>query len=145
MKSSSFLTKSEIHAIESAIKKAEKMTSGEIRVHIEHATEKPPLVRAKEVFLYLNMDLTRQKNGVLFYLAADNRAFAVIGDQGIDSVVPNDFWEETKSLMLHHFKKGAIKDGLIAGIQKVGENLQQYFPYQKNDTNELPDTISFGK
>lgn len=145
MKRISFLTKAEIHAVESAIKKAEKMTSGEIRVHIENTTEKPTLVRAKEVFLYLNMDVTRQKNAVLFYVAADNRTFAVIGDRGIDAVVPDTFWEDTKALVLHHFEKGAIKEGLIASIQKVGENLQHFFPYQKDDTNELPDDISIGK
>jgi uncharacterized membrane protein len=34
---------------------------------------------------------------------------------------------------------------LIEGIGMAGSSLKQYFPYQKDDVNELPDDISFGK
>lgn len=50
-KTEDFLTKEEEQEIVQAIVIAEKNTSGEIRVHIEETSEKPPIERAKEVFL----------------------------------------------------------------------------------------------
>jgi uncharacterized membrane protein len=31
------------------------------------------------------------------------------------------------------------------GIHLVGEKLKEFFPYQEDDINELPDDISMGK
>lgn len=139
-----FFTPAEEEAIVAAIQQAEKNTSGEIRVHIEQHSEKPPLERAQEVFFQLGMNATTARNGVLFYLGTDDRAFAIIGDEGIDKVVEDDFWDCTKDTVIDHFKQTRFADGLVAGILKAGERLKQYFPYAADDKNELPDTISKG-
>lgn len=139
-----FFTPAEEEAIVAAIQQAEKNTSGEIRVHIEQHSEKPPLERAQEVFFLLGMNATAARNGVLFYLGTDDRAFAIIGDEGIDKVVEDDFWDCTKDAVIDHFKQTRFADGLVAGILKAGERLKQYFPYAADDKNELPDTISKG-
>ena len=68
-----FLTAEQEQAIVLAIKSAEKNTSGEIRVHIEKNTEKPPMDRALEVFYFLKMDATELKNGVLIYIAVESK------------------------------------------------------------------------
>jgi uncharacterized membrane protein len=96
------------------------------------------------VFFYLAMDKTALKNAVLFYLALEDKKFAVLGDSGIDKVVPTGFWESTKEILQNHFAKGDYVGGLTQGIHKAGEQLKKYFPYQKNDKNELSDDISFG-
>jgi len=139
-----FLTPADEEAIIDAIKQAEKNTSGEIRVHIENLTEKPPLERAQEVFHVLGMDATIARNGVLFYVGVQSRAFAIIGDEGIDKAVEADFWDCTKDVVLGHFKEQRFKQGLVEGILRAGERLKQYFPYDDDDKNELPDTISRG-
>lgn len=133
----------EKHIIE-AIQKAEKNTSGEIRVHIEQKTKKPALERAKAVFLSLNMHQTKQRNGVLFYVAIQSKQFAIIGDEGINELVPTNFWEEEKKLVSEFFSKNEFEKGLTMGILKVGEKLKEYFPYQTDDSNELSDAISKG-
>lgn len=140
---SDFLTREEEQEIVAAIAAAEKSTSGEIRVHIENHTEKPPLERAQEVFHLLGMDATIARNGVLFYVGVHDHTFAIIGDEGIDKAVENDFWECTKDLVITHFKEKRFKDGLVEGILRAGERLQQYFPYEdKGDENELSNEIS---
>lgn len=128
-----------------AIQRAERATSGEIRVHVEpHCAGGDPVARAIDVFARLQMHQTKQQNGVLFYVAHDDRKFAVIGDAGIDAVVPADFWESTKELLRSHFAKGEYVEGLRRGIERAGEHLKQYFPYDgATDTNELADDISF--
>ncbi|MCF6347266.1 MAG: TPM domain-containing protein [Flavobacteriaceae bacterium] len=137
-----FLTSTQEQEIIEAIRLAEKDTSGEIRVHLEKSTEKDTLERAKEVFYFLKMDETKQQNGVLFYVAVDDKKFSVIGDKGIDEVVPDTFWNSIKDTVLDKFKNNNYTEGLKLGITETGTKLKQYFPYQSDDENELPDTIS---
>jgi len=139
-----FLTQEEEQAVVEAIRLAETATSGEIRVHIEKTTSIDPYERALEVFHQLNMHETQLKNGVLIYVAVKDRAFVICGDQGINDLVPSDFWETTKEIMGAHFKNGNFKQGLIEGIAKAGAQLKTYFPYLEGDTNELSNEISKG-
>ena len=141
-KTEDFLNAADEHEIISAIKEAEKNTSGEIRVHIENHSEKPPLERAQEVFYQLEMDATVARNGVLFYVGVNDHAFAIIGDEGIDKVVEDDFWDCTKDVVISRFKEKRFKDGLVEGILRAGERLKKFFPYTSGDENELSNEIS---
>ena len=127
-----------------AIQLAEARTSGEIRLAVEPHCKGEPLDRAMVYFHRLGMDKTAQHNGVLVYLATEDHQFAIIGDKGIHDRVPSDFWEETKELMLRHFKQGDLVQGLIEGIAHAGEQLHRFFPRQDDDINELPNDITFG-
>ncbi len=138
-------SESEQKRVVEAINAAEMATSGEIRVHIEQfCSESDVLERAKQVFAQLGMHRTELKNGVLFYLATKDRKFAVLGDQGINERVPEDFWNNVRDLMRAHFIKEAFAEGLSKGIEQAGQQLKTYFPRQDNDQNELSDDISFG-
>jgi len=139
-----FLTQEEEQEIVEAIRVAEKNTSGEIRIHLEKTTELDPFDRALEVFNELKMDETQLKNGVLIYLAVKDKTFVICGDQGINEIVANDFWDSTKDIMVTHFKNGNFKQGLIDGILKAGEELKKHFPWSEDDTNELSNEISKG-
>ncbi len=139
-----FLTAEQEQLLIEAIKVSEKNTSGEIRVHIEENTEKPPLDRALEVFHFLKMDTTDLRNGVLIYIAVKSKKFAILGDEGINNKVLENFWHTEKELMLSHFKKGEFSKGIELAILEVGEKLKEFFPYKSKDTNELSDEISKG-
>ncbi len=137
---------SEQERIISSIKEAEMATSGEIRVHIEKTCGKlSAFDRAVEVFLSLKMDQTAARNGVLIYLAVDDHQFAIIGDKGIDDVVPPNFWANTRNVMESHFRDKKFTDGLMQGILAAGHELKVHFPFKKDDTDELSNEISFGK
>ncbi len=131
--------------ITNAIRVAETNTSGEIRVHIENNCAGDVLDRAAYIFEKLEMHKTELRNGVLFYLALEDKKFAILGDAGINQKVADDFWESTKEIVIARFKEGKISDGLSDGIIKAGEQLKAHFPYQEDDVNELSDEISFGK
>ncbi len=141
-KTEDFLTSKQGAKIVEAIRIAEENTSGEIRVHIEEKSENPPIERATEVFNTLKMYETEARNGVLFYINVSGNQFAIIGDEGINKVVPSDFWECTKEVVLKNFTQKKNKKGLVKGIKKAGEQLKHYFPYQSDDTNELSNEIS---
>mgnify|MGYP000855847996 FL=1 len=140
-----FLTTEQEQSIVQTIKTAEKNTSGEIRVHIEKLTEKPPMERALEVFYFLKMDETELRNGVLIYVAVESKKFAILGDKGINDKVPVNFWDMEKEIILSHFSKNENSIGLEKAILQVGEKLKEFFPFHHStDTNELSDEISKG-
>lgn len=131
--------------IEQAIKEAELNTSGEIRVHLESKCSGDPLQRAVYIFNYLKMYRTQARNGVLVYVAVGSRKYAIIGDAGINAVVPDNFWDGIKEQMQQNFAAGNYVDGLVQAIRESGVSLKRYFPYQSDDINEQPDEISFGE
>jgi uncharacterized membrane protein len=140
-----FFSSQEQEDIKQAIMNAELDTSGEIRVHIENSFAGDVLDRAAFVFKQLGMTNTALRNGVLIYLAVKNRRFAIIGDSGIHKVVPENYWTGIKADMLNHFRESRFSDGLIDAITATGYHLKKHFPHQRDDVNELPDDISFGK
>lgn len=140
-----FFTEAQQQQIVEAIRLAELNTSGEIRVHLEAKCEGDAYAHAKTVFEQLGMHNTEQKNGVLIYLAYDDKKFAILGDSGIHEKVSQQFWDHEKELLLSHFKQEEYAEGLCKVIAQAGQKLKIHFPYQDNDTNELSNDISFGK
>ncbi|NPA36037.1 MAG: TPM domain-containing protein [Chlorobi bacterium] len=140
-----FLSEEDKKKIVDAIKEAELNTSGEIRVHIESHCKGNVLDRAAYIFKKLKMHKTAQRNGVLFYLAYKDRKFAILGDAGINSKVPKDFWDKIKENMAAKFKEGKFTEGLAEAIIESGNQLKTHFPYHSDDINELSDDISFGE
>jgi uncharacterized membrane protein len=126
-----------------AIENAERHTSGQLRVCIEKTCSENVLDRAAKYFHQLDMHKTKLRNGVLIYLATVDRKFAIIGDAGINKVVPENFWDDTKEDMLEHFKYGNLVEGIVTGLEIAGKHLQKYFPYHSNGKNELSDDIAF--
>jgi uncharacterized membrane protein len=131
--------------ITDAIEMAEKETSGEIQVHLENHCKGEVLDKAADVFKLLKMHKTELRNGVLIYLAVKDHKFAILGDAGINRVVPDHFWDDIKEEMVKHFKEHQFTEGLCKGIEMVAQQLKTHFPYDPHgDDNELPDEISFG-
>lgn len=138
-----FFSKEQEQEIIKAIRAVEKKTSGEIRVHLQKKCKGDVMEKAKEVFFKLKMHETALRNGVIFFVVPRDHKFALLGDAGLDEVVPDTFWEQTKEELKAYFKRQEFTEGLVYGIQKVGDYLATYFPYQQDDENELPDEISY--
>ncbi|HEY1047677.1 MAG TPA: TPM domain-containing protein [Bacteroidia bacterium] len=138
------MNEAERQMVQAAIKEAELKTSGEIRVHVESTCNSNVIERAVSVFKEINMHLTAERNGVLIYLSIKDQKLAIIGDKGINDVVPDGFWDEIKDSMVANFKNKQFQKGLVEGIHKIGEKLMEYFPFKGDDKNELSNDISFG-
>lgn len=137
------LNREEDRRVVEAIKQAELNTSGEIKVHIENRCKGDVEERSLIVFDKLKLNETKLRNGVLIYIAVKDHKFAILGDEGINKVVEEGFWNDVKDLMAADFKEGHFAEGLEQGIQRCGEKLKVYFPYQSDDINEIPDDISY--
>jgi uncharacterized membrane protein len=146
VKAEDFFSKEEKDNIVEAIGVAERNTSGEIVLHLENSCEGDVLDCAAYIFKKLEMHKTKERNGILFYLAVVDRKFAILGDAGINAVTPQNFWDEITYAMRSYFIEEKFAEGLIIGINMAGEALKKYFPYNaETDVNELSDEISFGK
>lgn len=143
--SQKFFNKEQCSEIEQAIEKAEQNCSGEIRVHIDRHCSDNVLDDAAQTFAALEMHKTELRNGVLFYIAYEDKKYAVIGDVGINMKVPAGFWDDVCEVMGNEFRRGEYVKGLLQGIEKCGRKLKEYFPYKSDDINELPNEVSFGK
>lgn len=130
-----------------AVRAAEQQTSGEIRVFIESRCRyMDALDRAAEIFFNLQMDKTKDRNGVLLYIAIKDRQLAVFGDEGIHNRVGTQYWNNEVNLLVRKFNKENYAEGIRDCVTDIGEALHKHFPYDKNtDKNELPDNIVFGK
>ena len=144
MATSSFLSDQEQASVLAAISDAESHTSGEIRLHLESRCKGDVLDRAAMVFETLAMHKTALRNGVLFYLATEDRKFAILGDGGINAVVAEGFWNEVKDIVIAGLVAGNPAEGLASGIRLAGQQLSNHFPLEANDINELSNDISFG-
>jgi uncharacterized membrane protein len=146
-KKKQFLTSGENDRVVESIRAFEKKTSGEIRVFIE---SRNPLVntieRAQAVFGELQMHQTKERNGVLLYLAVKDREVALLGDVGIHQKVGTAFWEKQVAEMIQLFKQNNLTEGMVKCIEHVGQVLVEKFPHDgTTDQNELSDEIVFGK
>jgi len=131
-----------------AIQAAEKNTSGEIRVFVETSIPKKQdaLQRATEIFFKNKMNETKDRNGVLVYVAVSDKKLAIYGDQQIHEKVGVEFWYQQVQEMTGHFKQAHYVDGMVAVIDAVGHALKDHFPYDRvTDENELSDEIMMGK
>ena len=128
--------------IVAAIGAAERETSGEIRVHIQpKARGGDARYVAERTFERLGMTKTALRNGVLLFIASEERSFVILGDKGIDEKVPPGFWDEIAAKLTIRFRNGEFTDGIVEAITAAGEQLKAYFPRADDDVNELPDDI----
>jgi uncharacterized membrane protein len=145
MRTHKFLRELEHDRIVKAIKDAEMKTSGQIRVFLQRGKfEEDALERAQRKFLQLGMEKTRERNGVLIFVAPRAQKFAVIGDEGVHQKCGEKFWQDLVTRMRQHFLREDFTQALMEAITATGELLASHFPKTGATKNELPDEIVEG-
>jgi uncharacterized membrane protein len=145
MRTKEFLSKLEHERIVQAIREAESKTSGQIRVFIQRGKlDVDPVPVAQKKFVRLAMHNTRDRNGVLIFVAPRAQKFAVIGDQAIHEKCGETFWQRIVDEMGTHFRGEKFTDALIHGIAEVGTVLAAHFPRTSESSNELSDDVIEG-
>jgi uncharacterized membrane protein len=140
-----FLSDDDLEAVARAVAEAERHTSAEIRVHLDHSCDGDPLQRAIRVFERLGMHKTAARHGVLVYISVTDRKLAVIGDRGIHERVGEAYWKGLVAAVRGRMSQQQPRDGLIHAIAEVGRELGRHFPRRPNDKNAHSDDVSFGR
>lgn len=139
-----FLSDKEQDIIVEVIRKAEKNSTGEIRVHISSSQEKNNAEQAYQIFCKYCKGQTKHKNAILIHINFTQRYLTIIGDEGIHQRVKQDFWNEIHDRMTILFASEQYLKGITEGVESVGIELAKYFPISgEKQLNELPDEILF--
>lgn len=142
------LTENDRARITEAIGAAEAATAGEIRVHVEPRLPKEAgsdaVARARRLFDDFGMASTRDRTGVLLYVAWKDRSLAVLGDRGIDAKVGEAYWRGLADGLSTAFRKGRYAAGIVAAVEEVGRRLAEHFPRRDDDRDELPNLVTEG-
>lgn len=140
-----FFTDEQQQQMVAAIQRAEKHTSGEVRVFVESKCNYVDAVdRAREIFFTLKMDKTEDRNAVLLYLAMDDQQLALFADEGIYTRLGKEYWNLEAKKILAAFTKNNYTSGICTIVDDIGKALTEQFPFENDDKNELPDEIIFG-
>lgn len=132
-------TKSDLDKITEATRKAELLTSGEIKVVIRDACKKNLSTKEQALadFIAYGLGNTRDKTGVLILLVMKERQIEVLGDKGINDLVPEGYWDNIITVIRHGFDLHHPREGICEAVGLIGEKLQEIFPRKLDDINEL--------
>ncbi|HVS70358.1 MAG TPA: TPM domain-containing protein [Phycisphaerae bacterium] len=136
-----FLSQLESDQIRAAILRAERNTSGEIRVLIVHEPAPDPVAEAHARFRALRMHKTKRRNAILIFIAPASQTFAVVGDVGVHALCGEEFWHDLRDAMVPHLKARHYTEAIVLAIARAGELLAQHFPPTSDDRDELPDAV----
>ena len=136
--------KHSMRAIEEVIASFEKLHMGELRFAVEAGLDWPELfagvtsrARALQVFSNLGIWDTEHNSGVLIYLLLADRKVEIVVDRGINNRVSPAEWLTICQDMESKFRTGEFEKGVLLGITAITAKLQQHFPAQKHNANEL--------
>jgi uncharacterized membrane protein len=141
MEYQAFMESLDANRVTAAIQRVESSTTGEVRVCVARSEEPDALAAARRAFDALNMQATRDRNGVLLFVAPKSQTFAIVGDEGIDRICGAEFWAGIARDISGDFAAGRPTDALERAIAAVGEVLEQHFPKHADDADELPNDI----
>jgi uncharacterized membrane protein len=126
-----------------AIRAAERVTAGEVKVHVEaRCPGGDAYKRAADLFARLGLTKTRDRNAVLIYVATRDRKFSILGDSGIHEEVGSAFWADAVQRMKVAFARGAFGEGIAGAVQSVGQRMAKKFPRKADDVNEIDNEIT---
>ncbi len=131
--------------VKEAIARAERVTSGEIKVSVAPIFWGSVEKAAERAFVRLGIIQTKERNGVLIFVVPGRKKFMVLGDSGIHAKVGQEFWEAVAAKLSEYFRKGDFTGGLVSAVEVIGEKLGIHFPYDAaTDVNGLSDDVDFG-
>ncbi len=145
MRAHEFVEKLDHDRIVEAIARAEAKSSGEIRIFVHRGELKgDALADAQTQFTKLGVHKTKERNGVLIYVAPRARKFAVLGDEGVHAKCGEVFWQQLVDKMRVHFQSENFTEALVQAIDETGTLLGAHFPRTSDDVDELSNEIVEG-
>ena len=97
--------------------------------------------QAMRVFYEKGLHRTRDGNGILIFISLLERKVWILGDRGINAVIPPERWVALASALSSGIRQGQLTEALVGVIAETGDILRQHFPSRHDDVNELPDLL----
>jgi uncharacterized membrane protein len=122
------VTRRERRTIAAAIAKAEQGTTGRIAVRLIPDETVDAFERAKREFESVGLHRHVPSNAALLLIAPKARQFAVIGDRALHERVGDAFWSDVVAESRPYFARGAVLDGILCAVERIGAALRMHFP-----------------
>jgi putative membrane protein len=87
------------------------------------------------------MQNTASRTGVLIFASAAERYAEIVADEGINSKVPQQVWDEAVDALIIAIRAGHAGDGFVAAIERCGAVLAEHFPPGALNRDELPNKV----
>jgi len=101
-------------------------------------------LRAEAAFLEEEVFTTRDRTGILIFLALFEHRAVILADSGIHQAVPEGAWQDVIDDLIEGIKAGRAAEGLVAAISRCGELLEAHGVERRaDDEDELPDQPRF--
>jgi putative membrane protein len=96
---------------------------------------------ARQQFFEQGLHLTRDRTGVLIFVAVAEHHVEIIADLGIDRAVPPGSWAKAVAAFVERVRAGQVAEGFLAAISEVGEHLTRHVPRRPDDVDERPNRL----
>lgn len=84
---------------------------------------------------------TKDRTGVLIFISQREKRVELIADKGINSKVEEKAWTEVVDKLIGRLKENKMVDGLVEAVTSCGDMLEEHFPIEPDDENELTDDV----
>lgn len=96
---------------------------------------------ARREFLSRGLTRTRERTGVLIYIALAERHAEILADTGIADRVGPEVWRSIVDDLTGRIREGRLADGLMAAVRRTGAVLAEHAPPRSDDLDELPNKV----
>ena len=98
---------------------------------------------ARESFLAHEVFATRERTGILIFVALLERSVVVLADSGVHPFVPDSEWRALAAAIAREMRTKTPGQALLAAVQRAGGQVAALGPRRRaDDANELPDAPS---
>lgn len=84
---------------------------------------------------------TANDNGILLYISILERRVWILADRGINEKIDQQEWDAVIADLTAGIRAGNRCDSICTAVQRIGDTLQQHFPYHRDDKDELHNLI----
>ena len=96
---------------------------------------------ANRQFYNLQLDKTKTKHAIMFFVSFDEKYVEIITDNVISKEIPNSHWQLIVDEFIDDVKQNQLFDGYIKAIKACNAILIEKFPIKKDDINELSNEV----
>ncbi|NNE19596.1 MAG: hypothetical protein HKN10_14065 [Myxococcales bacterium] len=99
--------------------------------------------RAAEAFLEEQVFATRERTGVLIFVALFEHRVLVLADDGIDERVADDAWDGISGELALGIRRGTPTLALVRAVERCADLLETHGVHPADSENEISDTPRF--
>ena len=103
--------------------------------------EKEVEAGAIQAFFTEKLYRTSAQNGILLYISVFERRVWILADSGINEKIGQEQWQEIVDAVTSGIRKKRQAAAICEAVKRIGSILKEFYPYEKDDRDELHNLI----